>query len=757
MKCGGCVSAVEQILREQPNILNASVNLVARTAWLDLKDNDQNLDETLKVLAKRGFPAKPRITNPLEEINTGDNGSTTLWWLQWRQLMVALILLLLSVLGHLTESGKIGVPILGDLRFHAGLATIALLGPGQKILRSGIQAVIGFQPNMDTLVGLGVGSAYIASVVALIWPDIGWPCFFNEPVMLLGFVLLGRFLEERARFRTNKALKQLAQLQPDKARLMNSQGEIKTVRVGALKPGERVQLLAGDRIPVDGIVLEGNSAVDISSLTGEPLPLEASPGTELVSGSLNLEATLVLEVKKVGSQTALARIINLVETAQARKAPIQGIADQVAGRFCYGVVSLSILTFFFWWRIGTYLWPEVLQASGQGFLHGHHHGLSHSLGSTAETPLGLALQLAIAVLVVACPCALGLATPTVITVSSGLAAKRGWLFRGGDVIEIAAKVKQIVFDKTGTLTIGRPLVSKVIGTQKPERMLQIAASLEQNSRHPLAHAVLQEANRLKIPLIKSFNTRTFPGAGLEGELEGIHGTIRVGTPEWLSSQGIESDPQLKTQLDKAGLTGQSIIAVAQDKTLLGIALIDDQLRPDVSVSLHRLREHGYSLSILSGDREQAVQRLGKTLGFSADQLGWQLLPDQKLKRLEDLKSNGLLAMVGDGINDAPALAAAQLGIAIGTGTQIAQDSADLVLLGDRLEGLPDALLLARKTMQKVKQNLFWAFGYNLIALPIAAGLLLPSFGLLLSPPIAALLMAISSITVVVNALSLKAS
>ncbi len=757
MKCGGCVRAVEQTLLEQPNVANASVNLVSRTAWLDFKDASQPIDSILKALAARGFSAQVKQKSALEKASPSEIDQTENWWHQWRQLMVALILLLLSVLGHLAEGGKLDLPILGSLPFHACLATVALIGPGKPILKSGTQAALNLTPSMDTLVGLGVSSAYLASLAALIWPEVGWPCFFNEPVMLLGFVLLGRFLEERARFRTGRAIKELAQLQPNKAKLILNNNETKEVKICTLQAGNKIQLLAGDRIPVDGIVVKGNSAVDISSLTGEPLPLEASPGTELVSGSLNLEATLILKVTRVGAETALARVIDLVEEAQARKAPIQGLADKVAGNFCYGVVTLALGTFIFWWQLGTRIWPHVLNASGQGLLHGHAHGLHSHLGSAAETPLGLALQLSIAVLVVACPCALGLATPTVITVASGKAARLGWLFRGGDVIEMAASLRQIVFDKTGTLTIGRPLVVGIKAQQDPKRMLQLAASLEQNSRHPLAYAVLQEAQRQKLSLFSANNARTYPGQGLAGELEGVDGLIRIGKPEWLAAEGVNWNSFSQSAINEAALEGRSILAVAQDEILLGIVIIDDQLRTDVDIALNRLREQGLTLRILSGDRREAVQRLGQQLGFKENQMGWQLLPEKKLSALEQLKTNGPIAMVGDGINDAPALAASDLGIAIGTGTQIAQESADLVLLGDRLEGLPEALLLARRTMGKIKQNLAWAFGYNMIALPIAAGFLLPSFGLLLSPPIAALLMAISSITVVMNALSLRTS
>lgn len=760
MKCGGCVKAVERTLLAQPGVQRADVNLVTRSAWLDLAMDEGDVGQVLSALSDRGFPAEERSLELSPNTRLTQSQEAMGWWRRWRQLMVALILLVLSVLGHLSEAGQLSLPFLGTLPFHATLASIALAGTGRPILVNGFKAACVGAPSMDTLVGLGVTSAYLASVVALIWPQVGWPCFFNEPVMLLGFVLLGRFLEERARFRTGQALEQLARLQPDQARLILPDGEIREVRVGALRPGEVVQLLAGDRIPVDGVVRAGESAVDVSSLTGEPLPLEAVPGTELSSGSLNLEGTLELEVCRVGADTALARIIRLVEQAQARRAPIQGLADRVAGRFCYGVVALALGTFLFWWLIGTALWPQVLHVPSAAMAamdhavmgHAHHAGL----GSGAATPIGLALQLSIAVLVVACPCALGLATPTVITVGTGLAAKRGWLFRGGDAIETAANLNQVVFDKTGTLTLGRPLVTQVLTEGDPDHLLRLAASLEQNSRHPLAHALLQEAQRRDLELLAPVALRTVSGSGLIGGLEGVGGTIRVGRPDWMQSEGLLWDDQ-HFALEQANAVGATWVAVAEGDVVLGVVLIEDRVRPDAATAVERLRAEDLTLRIFSGDRRAAVEQLGQRLNFALDQLGSQMLPEDKQTRLEQLRRNGLVAMVGDGINDAPALAAADLGIAVGTGTQIAQDTADLVLLGDRLENLPEALLLARRTMAKVRQNLFWAFGYNLIVLPIAAGALLPAQGVLLSPPLAALLMALSSITVVVNALALRAA
>ena len=755
MKCGSCVQTVEKILKSHPSIENASVNLVTKTAFVEIKETNNSFSDVLQTLKSKGFPSKERPSETIlwnAELELTENQNL---WNKWRQLIISTSLLILSGFGHLVEGQQISFPLIGSLPFHAALATFALLGPGKSILKAGLKSAIMLTPTMDTLVSLGVMSAYIASIIALIWPNVGWPCFFNEPVMLLGFVLLGRFLEERARINTGTALKELSKLQPETANLILENNEVREIRIGALRPGEKIQLLAGDRIPVDGLVIKGNSAIDISSLTGESLPLEAKPGVELPSGSLNLESTITLEVQKIGSETAIAKIISLVEEAQARKAPIQGLADKVAGIFCYGVTTLSFMTFLFWWKIGTRIWPEVLEVSNTSFMQSHH--IHDQLMSTPQTPIGLSFQLSIAVLVVACPCALGLATPTVITVASGEAAKRGWLFKGGDVIEMASKINQIIFDKTGTLTIGRPLVVGFWEYKDSERnaMLKLAASIEQDSRHPLAQAIIQEAHKKEIKLEKVSTSTTYAGKGLAGKINNLEGLIRVGTPEWIRSEGIEWNEIIENNFKLSQRKAQSIVAVALDNKLLGFFLIDDQIRKDAFLSINKLRSRGFSLSLFSGDRDSAVLSLGKKLGFSGKQIAWQMLPSDKLNKLNLLKNKGLVAMVGDGINDAPALAAADLGVAIGTGTQIAQDSADLVLLGDNLEALPKALQLSKQAMLKIKQNLAWAFGYNLIALPIAAGLLLPSSGLLLSPPLAALLMALSSISVVFNALSLK--
>ncbi|MEI7953180.1 MAG: heavy metal translocating P-type ATPase, partial [Synechococcaceae cyanobacterium ELA182] len=515
--------------------------------------------------------------------------------------------------------------------------------------------------------------------------------------------------------------------------------------------------------------------VDISALTGEPLPLQAAAGCELAAGSLNLEAPLVLEVLRSGADSAIARIVHLVEQAQARKAPIQRLVDRVAGRFALVVLALALGTFLFWWLWGTRLWPGVLAdpamaAMAPAGLHAGLHEGHGVFGARATTPLALALQLAIAVLVVACPCALGLATPTAITVGSGLAARSGLLFRGGDAIEMAARLQVVLFDKTGTLTLGRPLVTAIEAfaaadapgpVPSPDRLVQLAASLEQQSRHPLAHALLQEAQRRELPLLPLGACRTVVGEGLEGWLDpaAVDGppTLLVGRLAWLEACRVALSDHARQRQEALEAGGATVLAVAEAGQLLGLVAVQDRPRQDAAATLEALRRRGLRLGLLSGDREASVRRLGGILGLAEAELAWELRPEQKLERILAQKRSGrAVAMVGDGINDAPALAAADLGVAVGTGTQIAQESAALVVMGDRLEGLDHALEIATRTMAKVRQNLVWAFGYNLIVLPIAAGVLLPRFNLLLTPPLAALLMALSSITVVVNALLLQA-
>ncbi|MEB3260003.1 MAG: cation-translocating P-type ATPase [Cyanobacteriota bacterium] len=768
MKCGSCARAVELRLQQQPGVRQVSVNLLTRTAWLDLDPDSADVEPLLSSLRGLGFAAHPREEGGLSPTRREQRQRRS-WWQQWRQLVTALILVALSSLGHWAEADARAWPTpLGLFQatwFHGLIAVTALAGPGRGILLNGLRNALAGHPSMDSLVGLGMGSATVASLVGWLWPGSQLPCFFFEPVMLLGFVLAGRFLEERARWRSCRAIEELAALQPDEALLVMEGAPPRKVRAGGLRPGDRLLVLPGDRLPVDGVVRTGSSAVDRSVLTGEPLPLEAEPGSELEAGSLNLEAPLVLEARRCGQETAIARIVRLVETAQARKAPIQGLADRVAGRFTQGVIVLAVATFLFWWQWGATLWPGVLQPLSTDPMalmgHGGHGSLAGPL-----TPISLALQLAIAVLVVACPCALGLATPTAISVGSAIAARSGVLFRGGDAIEMASRLGAIVFDKTGTLTVGRPLVTALEALPAADQadgrgdvealwMVQLAASLEQQSRHPLAHALQQEAERRGLPLLAVAESRTLPGQGMEGRLVDLADPLLVGRLPWLKERGLPLPPGAEVILGSPPFARATLIGVGQGPRLLGVIAIEDQPRTDAAQAVRALRDQGLAVGLLSGDREASVRHLAGLLGLGEEDVAWSLRPEQKVEALSRWRQRGPVAMVGDGINDAPALAAADLGIAVGTGTQIAQESAAVVVMGDQLRDVVRALALARRTMAKVRQNLFWAFGYNLIVLPIAAGALLPAFSLRLTPPLAALLMALSSITVVVNALLLQ--
>ncbi len=753
MKCGGCVSTVEKILNNSDGIENVSVNLLTESAYFEITKKHIEIETVLENLKENGFPAKIYINDFSKKINKAELEKKKKWNNQWEKLTFALLLLLFSGLGHLAEGSYVNFPILGNIFFHATLATLALLFPGRGIIINGFKAFIKNRPDMDSLVALGVTSAYTTSLLSLIFPATGFPCFFNEPVMLLGFILVGRFLEERARYQTGSSIGELLDLQPEMANIYTEDNQIKSIRVTTLRPNQEIQVLAGDRVPADCIVTQGNSYVDVSHITGESKPIEVKEGENLSSGSLNLNSTLRLKVQKVGSDSSLAKLVSLIESVNAKKPRIQRIADEIAGKFTYFVLIFATLTFFFWWKGARNIWPELLNHNNQFITHSSHT-LHSSLGSNAENFLSLAIQLSIAVLVIACPCALGLATPTVITVASGKAAKKGVLFKGGDKIEIASKINQIIFDKTGTLTKGKPFVVDYKNNNDHSFLLRVAASLEKESRHPIANALIQEAQKQNLSLFAIKKIFTHTGRGISGELDSVNGLINIGNVEWLLNKGIIIDNDAKKTIENADTKTNTIIGVSIEDKLLGFILLGDLLRDDSIKTVQNLRENKFKINVLSGDRKQTVLALAKKIGCKATEVKWDLLPEMKLKSIENLKINNKVAMIGDGINDVPALASSDLGIAVGSGTQIAKANADVVLMGDQLNGLPYALILAKKTIRKIKQNLIWAFGYNLLAIPLAAGILFPKYGILLTPSIAALLMATSSITVVINALSL---
>jgi Cu2+-exporting ATPase len=747
MKCAGCVSAVERRLCQQMGVQTAAANLVAQLAVVTYDPAQTDADQMVAALTASGFPSQTRTaTDPL----TCWQQQESPFQQQAGQLAIAALLLILSFLGHLPNEWT--WPAFQDLRLHALLASFALAGPGRSLLINGYQGLRQGDPNMNSLVGLGAVSAYAASLAAWLWPQLGWACFFEEPVMLLGFILLGRTLEAQARFRAGQSLRTLAALQPQQAHLLlpTDQASPTTtdpqVEVGAitLKPGELVLVLPGERFPVDGVVVRGRSSVNEAMLSGEAMPCLRQVGDGVRTGTVNLTAPLIVQASQTGLDTTLAQILRLVEEAQGRKAPIQRLADRVAGRFAWGVMTLALLTFLFWLLWGTHLWPTVLSQSVVG-----HVGHLPAQEAVGQTPLLFSLQRAIAVLVVACPCALGLATPTAILVASGIGAERGLLLRGGDVLERIAGLTDLVFDKTGTLTLGQPQLQTVEAQPgfTPEHLLQWAASLEAGTHHPLAMAVIQAVEAQQIPLLAVQDSWTEPGLGVQGTIEGSR--FFVGQHQWLLDQGLD----LPT--DESVSDAMTWIYLGRADGYLGRLGVTDTVRPEAQAVVAALQGQGVRLHLLTGDRPSVAAQIAAQVGIAAAQVQAGLSPLQKANSIELLQQTGRsVGMVGDGINDAPALAIADVGFAMGGGTDVAQACGGVILTGDRLGQLLEAIQLSRDTLQTIRLNLGWALGYNLLGIPLAAGVLLPAQGLALSPSLAGALMAASSLAVVANSLSL---
>jgi len=769
MKCAGCVRAVEQTLLQQAGVVTATVNLVTEAALVECSapaDPAVLGPQLAQQLTAAGFPSQPRW-NPGEEPEDAlaerlARQQAATQERRW-QLAIALALLALSFIGHLNSIGVV-IPGLSAIEFHAGLATLALLFPGRPILVDGWRGLRHRRPNMNTLVGLGTLTAYLTSLVALALPRLGWECFFDEPVMLVGVILLGRALEQGARAQAAAAFHALIALQPSLAYLI---GVPKADQTGVAIPAERVRVgewlrvLPGEKIPVDGTVVDGQTTIDESMLTGEATPVFKQAGDGVSAGTLNQSGAIALQATRTGQDTTLAQIIQLVETAQTRKAPIQRIADGIAGYFTYGVLTLATLTFLFWYLIGVPLWQDQLLQWGAGLQVGGHHGAGMAepmvLPAVGVSPLLLSLKVAIATLVIACPCALGLATPTAILVGSGLGASRGLLIRGGDVLEHAHHIQTLVFDKTGTLTTGHPTVTHLLPLL-PEiteaDLLQRAATVESGTQHPLAIALQQDADRRELSRLPAQNFHTEPGFGVSAQVEGSQ--IFLGTDAWMHRNGVAIPTSAQTTTHDLAATGHTVIYVAQAQTLMGIIAVQDVLRPDAAATIATLQQMGIDVQLLTGDRMATALALAKSLNLPESAIHANLSPADKANIIERLQAEGQrVGMVGDGINDAPALAQADVSLALHSGTDAAMETADIVLMGDRLSDVIAAIRLSRATFQKIRQNLFWALAYNVLAIPVAAGALLPSTGILLSPSIAGGLMAISSISVVTNSLMLR--
>ena len=614
------------------------------------------------------------------------------------------------------------------------LATPVVLWGGWPFFVRGWQSVKTWNLNMFTLIALGVGVAWGYSVVALIFPDIFPPAmrhedgtvavYFEAAAVITALVLLGQVLELRARSNTNAAIRMLLDLAPKRARILRPGGEEEEdIPLETVVPGDLLRVRPGEKIPVDGIVVEGKSSVDESMVTGEPIPVEKRPGDTVIGATVNDVGTLLIEAKRVGADSLLSQIVRMVSEAQRSRAPIQKLADVVSGYFVPAVVLVSVVTLIVWGFWG----PEPR--------------LAHAVIN------------AVAVLIIACPCALGLATPMSIMVGTGKGATRGVLIKNAEALEVMEKVDTLVVDKTGTLTEGRPRLSRLVladGFSKREA-LRLIASLEKASEHPLAAAIVQSAQDQEVPLVPVDDFQSITGQGVIGQVE--HRTVALGNQKLLERLGLTSET-FAAVADQARLAGETVMYIVVDEQLAGIVGVSDPIKKTSTQAIHELHKAGIQVVMLTGDNRITAQAVAGQLNI--DKIEAEVLPNQKAETVRRLQAEGhVVAMAGDGINDAPALAQADVGIAMGTGTDVAMESAGVTLVKGDLRGIVRARRLSRATMRNIRQNLFFAFVYNALGVPVAAGALYPIFGLLLSPVIAAAAMSFSSVSVIGNALRLK--
>ena len=651
----------------------------------------------------------------------------------WVSAALSLPVLLLSMFGeslglHLTPAVRNGIEFL--------LATPVVLWGGWPFFQRFWSSLVNRSPNMFTLIGLGTGAAYLDSVIATFFPQIfpasfrgmdgAAPVYFEAAAVITTLVILGQVLELRARQRTSGAIRALLNLAPHQAHLLAADSMERDVPLDQVKRGDRLRVRPGERVPVDGVVREGASAVDESMVTGEPMPVDKVAGDKVTGGTLNTSGSFIMEAEHVGSETMLAQIVKLVSEAQRSRAPMQRLADKVSGYFVPAVVAAAVLAFFGWAFFGP------------------------------EPRLAHALVAAVSVLIIACPCALGLATPMSIMVAVGRGAHAGVLVRNAEALETLAKVDTLVVDKTGTLTEGKPMVSSLqvfdgVNVSK-DALLSLTASVEQSSEHPLARAIVRAAKEKKLPLSSATEFRANSGSGVEGRVLGK--SVLAGTAAFLRERGIDlpdlQDPKALVPMSSA----VTPILVAVEGRLAGLFLLSDAIKASTPEALRVLRRDGIRIVMLTGDRREAAVRVAHELGI--EEVEAEVLPQQKSEVVKRLREQGrIVAMAGDGINDAPALAAAHVGIAMGTGTDVAIENAGITLLKGDLRGIARARKLSRATIANIKQNLAFAFLYNAIGIPIAAGALYPIFGWLLSPMLASAAMSFSSVSVIANALRLR--
>ncbi len=723
MTCAGCVHTIEKQLLAEPGVESAEVNLATGTARVGYDAARVSVERLTGAVAEAGYTA--RRTAP-EETPAGEHEHEEAreWTRRFIVSAVFTVPLLVLAMSHgaISFSGMNWVQL--------ALTLPVLFYGGGRFYRAAWAAARHFTSDMNTLIAVGTGSAFLYSTAATLAPS--WvaapgahqaPVYFETAAAIITLILLGRVLEARARGRTSSAIRKLLDLQAKTARVVRDGAEI-DVPLDEVVVGDIVVVRPGEKIPVDGIVTEGASSADEAMLTGESLAVEKSRGASVYGATINQTGSFRFEARHVGGDTALARIILLVKQAQQSKAPIARLADVISGYFTPVVIAIAAITFFAWY-----------------------------FTAPPEEALRMALLNAVAVLIIACPCAMGLATPTAVMVGIGRGAENGILIKSGGALEVAEKIRTIVFDKTGTITAGKPQVTNVIafGATSEDVLLGAAASIENLSEHSLARAVVSEAESRGLTLERTESFAALVGYGVEAKLNG--GDWLLGNERLMRERGIDTTAAADPR-ERLSSEGKTAIYVASDGVVVGLIGIGDPVKPGAAATIAALRAGGVRTVMITGDNRQVAEAVAAEVGI--DNVLAEVLPEGKADEVKKLRQpGGAVAMVGDGINDAPALAAADLGIALGAGTDVALETADLVLVRNELSGVSAAIELSKRTMRTIRQNLFWAFAYNVVGIPIAAGVFYPWTGWLLSPIIASAAMALSSVSVVTNSLRLR--
>jgi len=723
--CASCVQKIEQALLESRGVTNAVVNLATERARVEYIPEETNLAEIKKTIESTGYKV---IETEVEEVEDYERVIREREYNKLkRKFFFGLVISVIVLIGSLEWIS--GVPrFLTNYYLLWILATPVQFWAGWKFYRGAWGAFRHRNADMNTLIAVGTSAAYLYSITAILFPSffrsggIEPKVYFDTSVVIITLILLGRVLEARAKGQTSEAIKRLIGLQPKTARVIRNGNEI-DIPVQNVLVGDLVVVRPGEKIPVDGIVKDGKSFVDESMITGESVPVEKKTGDEVIGATINKSGSFRFEATKVGKDTALAQIIKLVQEAQGSKAPIQRLADVIAGYFVPVVISIAILTFIIWYVFGP------------------------------NPALTFALLNFVAVMIIACPCALGLATPTAIMVGTGKGAEKGILIKGGESLETAHKINSIVFDKTGTLTKGEPEVTDIIPLDKlsPKEILFYAGSAEKKSEHPLGEAIVRKAVEEKIELKDSVEFNSIAGFGIEAKIDGKN--VLLGNQKLMEERKIE----IKALIPKAeelSLDGKTSIYLSIDGKSSAVIAVADTLKENSKNAVEQLHQLGLEVVMLTGDNRRTAEAIARKVGI--DRVLSEVLPEDKVYEVRKLQNEGkIVAMVGDGINDAPALAQADVGIAIGTGTDIAMEASDITLIRGDLSGVVTAIKLSKNTIKIIRQNLFWAFIYNVLGIPIAAGVLYPFFGILLNPMIASAAMAFSSVSVVSNSLRLR--